>query len=274
MGQMLVKGGEIEENLNSAERMISNASRGGCEIIVLPECLDVGWTHTSARILAQGIPGETSDRLCRNAADNKIMIVAGLTECEDDRVYNSAILIDSSGKILLKHRKINVLNIAQDLYEIGTILSVKETRFGTIGINICADNFRSSHEIGHVLARMGAHFIFSPSSWVVDPKKESSAVSYGKEWQEWKNSYAILCRLYGLSIIGVSNVGLVDSGPWKGRNAIGGSLAMGPNGKLLTKGPYGPYAEALVIVNLKARERTVKGISYVDYLKEKGYTGV
>jgi len=50
------------------------------------------------------------------------------------------------------------------IFSIGNTLSVAETKFGTIGVNICADNFRNSHAIGHVLVRMGAHFIFSPSA--------------------------------------------------------------------------------------------------------------
>ncbi|MDH5687640.1 MAG: carbon-nitrogen hydrolase family protein, partial [Candidatus Bathyarchaeota archaeon] len=64
MGQMLVEGGKIEKNIERAEEMIREASRRDCEIIVLPECLDAGWTHPSARKLAEEIPGETSKRFC------------------------------------------------------------------------------------------------------------------------------------------------------------------------------------------------------------------
>ena len=49
---------------------------------------------------------------------------------------------------------------------------------------------------------------------------------------------------------------------------------MGPEGKVLTKGPYGYVAEALVTVRLKARERNVKGTDYSEYLQGKGYAGV
>jgi len=270
MGQILVEGGKIKENLRRAETMVSKASQEKCQVIVLPECLDVGWTHPSANKFAKEIPGENSDRLCKAAERNCIMIVAGLTEREDNSLYNSALLIDQSGEILLKHRKINVLNIAQDLYCIGKTLSVAKTEIGTIGINVCADNFRSSHAIGHVLARMGAHFIFSPSAWAVDPDQERP---YGKEWGEWVGSYSELSRLYGIAIVGVSNVGWIEAGPWRGKKVIGGSLAMGPNGKVLAKGPYGHNAEALITLKLQARPREVKGTDYAQYLKEKGYEG-
>ena len=270
MGQMLVEGGRIKENLRRAERMVSKASQEKCQVIVLPECLDVGWTHPSAHEFAKEIPGETSNRLCQAAGRKNIMVVAGLTEREGNHIYNSALLIDQSGKILLKHRKINVLNIAQDLYNIGNTLSVGETKIGTIGVNICADNFRNSHAIGHVLARMGAHFIFSPSAWAVDPDHDKP---YGKEWREWTRSYSELSRLYGIAIVGVSSVGWIEVGPWKGKKVIGGSLAVGPDGEVLAKGPYGHDAEALITLELQARPRDVKGTNYGPYLKERGYEG-
>lgn len=273
MGQMLVQGGMINENLNRAERIISEASQEKSRVVVLPECLDVGWTHPSAREIANEIPGEPSDRLCQSAERNDIMVVAGLTEREEDRIYNSAVLIDRSGKILIKHRKINVLSIAQDLYCIGNTLSVAETEIGTVGVNICADNFRSSHAIGHVIARMGAHFIFSPSSWAVDSDRSTMSCPYGKEWQEWKDSYSYLSRLYRITIAGVSNVGSIEDGPWKGKKNIGGSLAIGPDGKVLAKGPYGNSAEALIIVELQAQPRMVKGTDYASYLRRRGYQG-
>jgi len=268
MGQMLVEGGKIEENLNRAEEMIRRASAKNCQVIVLPECLDAGWAHPSAREIAEEIPGKISDRLCKAARENNIMVIAGLTERDEERIYNSAILIDENGRILLKHRKINVL--FPDFYRVGNILSVAETRLGTIGVNICADNFISSLAIGHVQARMGAHFIFSPSSWAVEADHDNAKEPYG---EMWLRAYRELCRLYEISIVGVSNVGWITDGPWKGKKVVGCSLAVGPTSEVLAKGPYGPDAEALITINLRAQPRNVKGTGYANYLKEKGYAG-
>jgi len=232
--------------------------------------LRFGMAHPSARKIAEEIPGKTSDRLCEAALKNNIIVIAGLTERDGERIYNSAVLIDEYGRILLKHRKINVLKIAQDLYSIGNMLSVAETNLGIIGVNICADNFINSLAIGHVLARMGAHFIFSPSAWAVKPDHDNAKEPYG---ENWLRAYRELCRLYGTTIVGVSNVGWITEGPWRGRKVIGCSLAVGPKGEVLAKGPYGPYAEALITVNIQAQPRDVKGTDYADYLKEKGYVG-
>jgi len=267
---MLVEGGKMEENLARAEGMIRIASRTGCRVIVLPECLDTGWTDPSARELAREVPGETSDRLCQASKNFGIMTVAGVTELDKGRIYNSAILVDEVGRILLKHRKINELTIAHDLYSIGNILSIAETRLGTIGVNICADNFSSSLAIGHVLARMGTHLIFSPCAWAVKADHDNTREPYGGEWRQ---SYTELCRLYGITMVGVSNVGWITEGPWKGMKVIGCSLAVGPEGQVLAQGPYGEKAESLITVTVQARPREVKGTGYSRYLQERGYVG-
>jgi len=270
MGQMLVEDGKVKENLERAEETMSNAAKENCQVIVLPECSDVGWDHPSARELAEEIPGETSGRLCEAAKKHNIMVVTGLSEREGNRIYNSAILIDQSGKILLKHRKINLTRIEQDLYSVGNMLGVAETRIGTIGVNICADNFGNSLAIGHVLARMGAHFILSPSAWAVKPDHDNAKDPYGEFWRQ---CYEKLCRLYEITIVGVSNVGWIEAGSWKGWKVIGCSLAVGPDGGILAKGPYGHDAQALVTLKLRAWSRDVKGEGYGPYLKRKGYEG-
>ena len=117
---------------------------------------------------------------------------------------------------------------------------------------------------------MGAHFIFSPSAWAVKADHDNRKEPYGKEWRK---SYRQLCKLYGITVVGVSNVGWLTAGPWKGRKAIGCSLAIGPEGEILAQGPYGSDAEALITITLQARSRDVKGTEYSQYLKERGYTG-
>ena len=99
MGQLLVEGGEPERNLARAVKLIREAKEKNCDLILLPECLDLAWTHPSAKTEANPIPGPYSDLLCQQAQENKIYICAGLTEKDGDRVYNSAILINSDGTI-------------------------------------------------------------------------------------------------------------------------------------------------------------------------------
>jgi predicted amidohydrolase len=95
LGQLRVDGGQPKVNLKRAVDMIIEAGKRGCDIIVLPECLDLGWTDASAHNLAQPIPGEHSKQLCEAARSAAIHVVAGLVERDGDALYNSAILISA-----------------------------------------------------------------------------------------------------------------------------------------------------------------------------------
>jgi predicted amidohydrolase len=68
MGQMLVEGGDAAGNLGRAVRMIREAAQRGCHIVVLPECLDLGWTFPGARELAKPIPGDSVTSSARRRA--------------------------------------------------------------------------------------------------------------------------------------------------------------------------------------------------------------
>lgn len=116
----------------------------------------------------QPIPGPHSDRIAAIARANGLYICCGLVERDGEHIYNTAILLDDQGRILLKYRKINVLDVAFDMYSIGTHLSVVDTKFSRIGVNICSDNYGDSLDIGSVLGRMGARLILSPSSGTVE----------------------------------------------------------------------------------------------------------
>jgi len=270
MGQMLVEGGKVEQNLKHAREMIGNAAKQDCKVVVLPECLDLGYTYPGARELAEPIPGEYSEALCDAARELQLYVVAGLTERAGERIYNAALLISPDGSILRKHRKINVLAIAQEIYSTGDSLSVVETPLGMIGVNICADNFPESLALGHSLARMGARIVLSPSAWAVKPDHDNVVEPYSKTW---KKSYTALARLYDITVVGVSNVGRINEGVWEGRRCIGCSLAVGPGGNILAQGPYGESAETLIVIQVEIIPSDITGTAIAETLAQRGYEG-
>ena len=248
MAQMLVEGGRMAENLARAAQMVAQAARQGCRIVVLPECLDLGWTDPSAPQSATEIPGRASDVLCRAAAQAGLCVVAGLTERAGAKLYNAAVLIGPNGRVLLKHRKINLLDIEQPLYAKGDRLGVADTPCGLIGVNICADNFPESLVLGQSLARMGAELLLSPCAWAVPADHDPAAQPYGALWE---GAHRTLARQHHVPVVGVSNVGRITGGPWSGRKCIGCSLAVAADGEILARGPYGADAEELVVLDVQ-----------------------
>lgn len=229
IGQMHVDGGNPGLNLENAIGFIGEAAASQCDVVVLPECLDFGWTNESAINGAEPIPGKYSDLLSQAARKYKIVTIAGLTEKDGDKIYNTAILISSQGKILTKHHKINILDIAQHIYSKGNRCKVTETEIGKIGLNICADNSPATSELGHALGIMGADIILSPCSWAVPPNFDNEKTPYG---DIWKQSYTEIASRHKIPVVDVSNTGLVKDGAWKGWWCIGASLVVSADGEI------------------------------------------
>jgi hypothetical protein len=87
----------------------------------------------------------------------------------------------------------------------------------------------------------------------VDADHDNDREPYGRLWRE---SYAELARLYDVTVLGVSHVGRLTAGPWEGRMVIGCSLAVGPGGVVLARGPYGEHAEAPVVAEVEPHRRS------------------
>ncbi len=244
MGQMRVVGGDRDGNLERASAVVAEASGKGADLVVLPEALDLGWSHPCADRLATTIPeGISCESLSRAAAGHDVWLCAGIVEREGDRIFNAAVLIDRSGKVVLKHRKINELEFARSTYETGSEACVVDTEFGRIGVMICADAFIEGLTVSWSLGRKGAGFILSPCAWAVPADHDNETEPYGKLWID---SYRPVAEEFSLWIAGVSNVGPITAGDWAGRRCIGCSMLVDPSGQVVAQAPYGEDAEAIV----------------------------
>ncbi len=263
LAQMIVKGGDKARNLAHATEMIQEAARAGADLVLLPEAMDLGWTHPSALTQADPIPdGETCLRLRTAARDHRVFVCSGLTEKAGDKIYNAAVLIDAAGNLLLRHRKLNELEIGHPYYQQGDRLNVCQTKFGTIGLMICADAFAKDQVLTRSLCYMGADIILSPSAWAVPPNHDNEREPYGGTWER---VYCPVAKEYAVWIAGVSNVGTMTAGPWEGHNCIGCSQVVDPTGKQVVFGPYGAEAETILYVSVQPVERPTRGCGWFHY---------
>ena len=266
--QMKVLGGDRKANLNHAKEMIDVASAQDADVILLPEAMDLGWTDPSALTDALPIPeGQTCQVLINLARKHQVYICSGLIEQTNDKVFNSAVIIDPNGQVVLSHRKINELDIGHPYYALGDKLNVCETPFGTFGLLICADANTENQILTRALAYMGADVILSPSSWAVPPDHDNEKDPYGSTWE---NAYMPVAKDFAVWIASSSNVGKMTAGPWKDWNGIGCSMVVNHMGELVTKGPYGAEADTIVYVDVKPVPRPAKGTNWPGYWnKEK-----
>ena len=264
---MLVEGGNRANNIARAEKMIKEAAENGADLVLLPEVMDLCWAHPSALQDATSIPdGETCRMLIKAARENKVYVCSGLAEKAGDKVYNSAVLISSEGNILIHHRKINELDIAHQFYAVGESLHVCKTKFGTIGLMICADAFAAERVISQTLGYMGADIIISPTAWALPTDWDTTKLT---PREIWYGHYAPVAKKFSLHIAGCSNVGMLTGGPWIGKMAIGNSLVIGPEGEIITEGQYGVDAEIILYSDIKINERPVRGTNWEKYFNKQ-----
>ena len=261
--QMYVEPGDLQKNLSHADELIAEAATGGADVVLLPEVMDLGWTHPSAKELAGPVPGgKAFSTLSKAARKNNVWLCAGIVERDGETVYNAAVIINNKGELVIKHRKLNELDIAHDVYDQGDRLNVCKTPWGTIGLMICADGTAIDHVLARSLCYMGADVILSPSSWAVPSDHDNNKDPYG---QTWRDAYMPVAKEFSVWIASASNVGPVTEGPWKNWKCIGCSLIIGPDGKEELMGPYGEDAEKIMFYNIKPFPRPARGTGWYNY---------
>ena len=111
------------ETLESIGETIRAAAQRGAQLVVLPECVwptyCIGSKENYFTARSAGMPGHAAflERLSGWAGQFQIMICAGYVEDMDDRLANTACLINSSGELLGTYRKCFLWDFDHDCCE-------------------------------------------------------------------------------------------------------------------------------------------------------------
>jgi N-carbamoylputrescine amidase len=226
--QILAIDSDREGNFRRIEYALDEAEVRGAQIAVFPESSILGWENPEAHKLAEPIPGRDSDRIATLARRHHMMIAIGLDEKDGDRLYDTAILIDKTGKLLWKHRKINVLAwLMKPPYSEGSPegIGVVETEFGRIGVLICADTTTDAHF--ERLKALKPELLLVPYGWAATSDKWPG---HSKELEAivTRRAAELKCPM-----VGVDLVGEMTHGPWAGWTYGGSSFVAGADGRLL-----------------------------------------
>jgi len=261
--QMKVVGGNRDLNLQHAGEMIAKAADQGADFVLLPEAMDLGWTDPSALSMSEPVPdGKSCSYLSECARKYQLYICSGLIEKSGEKVYNSAVIINPEGEVILLYRKINELDIGHPYYGLGDRLGVCETEYGTIGLMICADATTRDQIIPRSLSYMGADVILSPSSWAVPADHDNNQDPYGGLW---KDAYKPVAEDFRVWIASCSNVGWMTGGPWSGWRGIGCSMVIGPGGEEFLNAPYGEDADTILYVEIRPEPRPGQGTTWHQF---------
>jgi len=226
--QILVIDGDREGNFRRIEYALKAAHAEHADIATFPESSLLGWENPDAHTMATPIPGTDSDRIAALARKYSVMIAIGLDEKDGDRLYDSAILVEKTGKLLWKHRKLNVLAELMDPpYSVGDRegIGVVETEFGRIGVIICADTFVD--EYAQKVASLKPDLMLVPYGWAAPAEK------WPAHEEDLERLVILRAKMWKCPTIGTDLVGEMTHGPWKGWTYGGGSVVADASGKVL-----------------------------------------
>ena len=201
--------------------------------------------HGVSTALAERMPGRTEEELCAIARENAVWLVGGtLFERAGDRIYNTAPVIDPSGAVVARYRKMFPFYPYEQGVAPGDDLCVFDVpNVGRFGMTICYDIWFP--EIARSLAFMGAEAILNPSlTNTIDRDQELA----------FARATAASNQCYVINVNGAGKLG------W------GKSIACGPGGEILHQSASAQEAFALDLdldLVTRVRERGWNGLGQV-----------
>jgi N-carbamoylputrescine amidase len=244
----------LKKNLLLAER----AAKAGAQIICTQELFRSQYFCQSEDhqnfLLAEKIPGPSTDAFCKLAKKYKVVIIASLFEKRASGLYhNTAAVIDADGSLLGIYRKMHIPDdplYYEKFYFTPGDLGFKAwpTRYGKIGVLVCWDQWYP--EAARLTAMQGAEILFYPTAIGWHPaEKEKYGVKQHGAWETIQRAHAVANGCY----VAVTNrVGheILDGVGGPGIQFWGQSFVAGTSGELLAKASQDEEEILIVPVDL------------------------
>lgn len=224
------------KNLEKAVQKIREAAGQGAQIVCLQElftslyfCDEEDYNNFD---LAESIPGPSTQALSKTAKETGVVVIASLFEKRTQGLYhNTTAVLDADGTYLGKYRKMHIPDdpaFYEKFYFTPGDLGYKvfKTRFGTIGVLICWDQWYP--EAARITALMGAEILFYPTAigWAASQDEATNIEQYNA-WQTIQRSHAVA---NGVHVVSVNRVGFEQDGAMR---FWGGSFVANPFGTIL-----------------------------------------
>ncbi len=141
LAQMRIKLARVEDNLATAEQMISQAASRGSDLVLLPELWSTGYDLANATDYAAELGAGMFEQLAESARANSIAVFGSILEEHGDQVMNCATYHDAAGALRGLYRKIHLFRLFDEHKWLGEGLqpTVMKLPWGTAGLSICYD---------------------------------------------------------------------------------------------------------------------------------------
>jgi predicted amidohydrolase len=243
LAQIAVEPLDAKKNIDRMLRVCDEVA-GAADLLVFPELADLGYVRERNRAFgaeylsaAQPVPGPATDALGEAARRHGVHIVAGVAERHPTigaTAFNSAVLIDPSGRVVGVQRKLHLAGEERHYFVTGREINVFDTDLGRLNISICYDNYFP--EVARAAALRGAEIV--------------CGVFNIPDRADWRDRLAALASVRAYEnmnhVVFVNRVGTDAGVPYGGESAIAS-----PPGRVIARGPC--LEEGIVTATLRAQ---------------------
>ena len=190
-------GRSVEENVGAVERLVRQAASRGAQVVLPPElfegpyfCREERDVHFARAREVEGHP--TLSRFRALARELSVVLPVSFFEKAGPAYYNSVAVVDADGSLLGVYRKSHIPDgpgYEEKFYfrPGDTGFRVFPTRFGTVGVGICWDQWFP--EAARAMVLMGAELLLYPTAIGSEPANPS--LDTRDRWQRVMVGHAV-----------------------------------------------------------------------------------
>jgi len=178
-----------EQNLKKILDYIEKASKNGAQLCAFPEFMmfytKSSQTSKELASLSETINGNFVKTISKAAKKHSIQVIGTFYEKSNkkNRVHDTSFLINKSGKVVSKYRKIHLYDAlgfkeSKKMVPGSKIAKPSRTALGKIGMLICYD--LRFPEMSRSLVLSGSEILVAPSAWVKGKNKEDHWITINK----------------------------------------------------------------------------------------------
>ncbi|MEE2843008.1 MAG: nitrilase-related carbon-nitrogen hydrolase [Planctomycetota bacterium] len=257
--------------LDCLEQWTGKAVEQGAELILFPELQFFGHCNPRTWELAEAVPaGAATQRTIEIAKKHSVTLCIGISEKEDDVVFNTQFLVGPNG-FIGKQRKLHLSRDEVLFYKGGREVPVFDIGKCRVGMIICYDN--QLPEVARIHALRGADVLLMPHAARIkmwDETADSMAAARQHTHEYFTSCYAQRARenaCFAVLANQAGRAGYVETYPQDSPaqpHHCGGALVFAPDGELIGSTQTDVIQDEMIVVDL-LQDRIAKERSLPNY---------
>jgi len=234
--------GDADANLAVIEQRVAEAAAQGAQLVLLQELHNGAYFCQHEAVAefdrAEPIPGPSTQRLAKLAAEHRVVLVSSLFEKRAIGLYhNTAVVFEQDGSIAGKYRKMHIPDdpgFYEKFYFTPGDLGFEpiQTSVGRLGVLVCWDQWYP--EAARLMALAGAEILLYPTAIGWDPDDDDA--EHDRQRMAWLLSHRGHAVANGLPVLSCNRIGHEPSPlGTSGIQFWGSSHVLGPQGEVLAE---------------------------------------